>query len=40
MIQSEHQRLLDLDLRHVWHPFTQMQVWPDDQPLVIVAPRC
>ncbi len=37
MIQSEHQRLLDLDLRHVWHPFTQMQVWPDDQPLVIVA---
>jgi adenosylmethionine-8-amino-7-oxononanoate aminotransferase len=37
VIQSEHQRLLDLDLRHVWHPFTQMQVWPDDQPLVIVA---
>jgi adenosylmethionine-8-amino-7-oxononanoate aminotransferase len=37
VIQSEHQRLLDLDLRHVWHPFTQMQMWPDDQPLVIVA---
>lgn len=37
MSQSEHQRLVDLDLRHVWHPFTQMQVWPGDQPLVIVA---
>ncbi len=27
--------LLDLDRRHVWHPFTQMQVWPDDEPLII-----
>jgi adenosylmethionine-8-amino-7-oxononanoate aminotransferase len=27
--------LLALDAAHVWHPFTQMQVWLDDQPLVI-----
>ena len=20
---------------HVWHPFTQMQGWPDDEPLII-----
>ncbi len=29
------QKLLALDKAHVWHPFTQMQVWPDDEPLVI-----
>lgn len=27
--------LLELDQAHVWHPFTQMQVWPHDEPLVI-----
>jgi adenosylmethionine-8-amino-7-oxononanoate aminotransferase len=27
--------LLEADRAHVWHPFTQMQQWPDDQPLVI-----
>ncbi len=27
--------LLALDAAHVWHPFTQMQGWLDDQPLVI-----
>jgi adenosylmethionine-8-amino-7-oxononanoate aminotransferase len=27
--------LLALDRAHVWHPFTQMQVWPEDDPLVI-----
>lgn len=32
---ERHQALLELDRRHVWHPFTQMQVWPDDDPLVI-----
>lgn len=26
---------LRLDAQHVWHPFTQMQGWLDDQPLVI-----
>ncbi|MEE9127999.1 MAG: aminotransferase class III-fold pyridoxal phosphate-dependent enzyme, partial [Planctomycetota bacterium] len=28
-------RLQDLDHRHVWHPFTPMQVWLDQEPLVI-----
>lgn len=28
-------QLLADDHAHVWHPFTQMQVWPDDAPLVI-----
>lgn len=27
--------LLALDAAHVWHPFTQMQGWPEDSPLVI-----
>lgn len=29
------QALLADDAAHVWHPFTQMQQWPDDRPLVI-----
>lgn len=28
-------RLLELDSRHVWHPFTQMQAWSSDDPLII-----
>ena len=28
-------RLADLDHRHVWHPFTPMQVWLDEAPLII-----
>lgn len=28
-------KLAQLDLAHVWHPFTQMQVWQDSEPLVI-----
>jgi len=27
--------LLEQDLRHLWHPFTQQQAWPDDDPLII-----
>ncbi len=29
------QRLRDLDRRHLWHPFTRMDQWMDDEPLVI-----
>ncbi len=29
------EELLALDAAHVWHPFTQMQGWLDDQPLII-----
>jgi adenosylmethionine-8-amino-7-oxononanoate aminotransferase len=32
---DEHERLLKIDREHVWHPFTQMQTWPEDEPLII-----
>ncbi len=31
----DHERLVELDRRHLWHPFTQMQGWLDDDPLII-----
>ncbi|MFZ5470900.1 MAG: adenosylmethionine--8-amino-7-oxononanoate transaminase [Myxococcota bacterium] len=34
--RERHEELLELDRRHVWHPFTQMQSWPKDDPLLIV----
>lgn len=33
--RARHERLLALDLAHVWHPFTQQQLWPGDAPLII-----
>ena len=35
MDSSRHEQLLALDRAHVWHPFTQMAVWPSDDPLII-----
>jgi adenosylmethionine-8-amino-7-oxononanoate aminotransferase len=35
MDPDEISRLRSLDLAHVWHPFTQMQVYEDERPLVI-----
>jgi adenosylmethionine-8-amino-7-oxononanoate aminotransferase len=32
---SRHDTLLQQDQAHVWHPFTQMQGWPSDEPLII-----
>jgi adenosylmethionine-8-amino-7-oxononanoate aminotransferase len=32
---AEHQRLVDLDRRHLWHPFTQMQGWLEEEPLIV-----
>jgi adenosylmethionine-8-amino-7-oxononanoate aminotransferase len=32
---SRHESLLADDVNHVWHPFTQMRAWPDDEPLII-----
>ena len=32
---SRHDWLLQVDQAHVWHPFTQMQGWASDEPLVI-----
>jgi adenosylmethionine---8-amino-7-oxononanoate aminotransferase len=34
---EDTRRLIDLDHAHVWHPFTQMEGWLDDEPLVIEA---
>ncbi|HTL29393.1 MAG TPA: adenosylmethionine--8-amino-7-oxononanoate transaminase [Tepidisphaeraceae bacterium] len=31
------QQLRDLDRRHIWHPFTPMSLWLEDDPLVIMA---
>lgn len=31
------QQLRELDHRYLWHPFTHMKQWLEDQPLVIVA---
>jgi adenosylmethionine---8-amino-7-oxononanoate aminotransferase len=30
-------RLRELDKRHLWHPFTHMKLWLEDEPLVITA---
>ena len=35
--RSERNRLVALDHAHVWHPFTPMQVWLEEEPLVIAA---
>jgi len=32
---SRHERLLEADRAHLWHPFTQMALWPSDAPLII-----
>jgi adenosylmethionine---8-amino-7-oxononanoate aminotransferase len=32
---SRHEWLLKADQAHVWHPFTQMQGWASDEPLII-----
>jgi adenosylmethionine-8-amino-7-oxononanoate aminotransferase len=35
--EVRHLRLVDADRRHLWHPFTQMQDWLAEEPLVIDA---
>lgn len=32
---SRTQKILSQDLDHLWHPFTQMKLWPGEPPLVI-----
>ena len=34
---ARHRRLAEADHRHLWHPFTQMQGWLEDDPLIIDA---
>ena len=33
--EERTRRLAALDQAHVWHPFTQMQGWMEDDPLII-----
>ena len=35
MTSERTRRLADLDRAHVWHPFTQMQDWLDDEPPIV-----
>jgi adenosylmethionine-8-amino-7-oxononanoate aminotransferase len=35
--QFDPTALRELDRQHIWHPFTHMKLWLDDDPLVIVA---
>ncbi|MBI4245807.1 MAG: aminotransferase class III-fold pyridoxal phosphate-dependent enzyme, partial [Candidatus Rokubacteria bacterium] len=34
-MSADGRELADLDKRHLWHPFTQMQEWVGGTPLVI-----
>lgn len=33
--EARHARLRALDAAHVWHPFTQMQTWLEEDPLIV-----
>jgi len=33
--RARHQRLWEADHRHLWHPFTQMQGWLEEEPLIV-----
>lgn len=33
--QARHRRLWEADHRHLWHPFTQMQGWLEEEPLIV-----
>lgn len=35
--RARHQRLAEADHRHLWHPFTQMQGWLEEDPLIVDA---
>ncbi len=35
MTEERYRRLANADHRHLWHPFTQMQAWLEDEPLII-----
>ena len=37
--ERDRQALIDADRRYVWHPFTQMQEWLEEEPLVIAGGR-
>ncbi len=38
-MRASTRRLIALDKRHVWHPFTQMKDWLEEEPLVIAKAK-
>jgi adenosylmethionine-8-amino-7-oxononanoate aminotransferase len=32
---DQTEELIRQDIAHLWHPFTQMKIWPDEPPLII-----
>src|SRR5690242_5064370 len=34
---ERHRRLRDADRKHLWHPFTQMQDWLAEEPVIVDA---
>ena len=34
---ARHRRLREADHRHLWHPFTQMQDWLGEEPIIVDA---
>ena len=39
MNPPDKEQLEDWDRRHVWHPFTPMQAWADERPLIVAEAR-
>jgi adenosylmethionine-8-amino-7-oxononanoate transaminase len=35
MKKNRYEEFRDADHRHLWHPFTQMRTWLDDEPIII-----
>ena len=38
-ILKDNRRLEELDKKYIWHPFTQMQDWIDEKPIIIAEGR-
>ena len=38
-IRSRKKRIVTLDRNHLWHPFTQMQEWAEETPVIITEGR-
>lgn len=38
-IIEENKRLEEIDKKYIWHPFTQMKEWTDDEPIIIAEGR-
>ncbi|HAM50757.1 MAG TPA: adenosylmethionine--8-amino-7-oxononanoate transaminase [Nitrospiraceae bacterium] len=34
-LNEQHRHLAEIDRRYIWHPFTQMKEWLDEEPIII-----